>query len=152
MTQEDLPERAKTSRATIALIESGGGDPRLSTLVAIAEALSVSAYVLLLGKSDVKKFVELVDRAGDLEDARRKDKDLGLLHELSSSQLMAERRRGARMARDFASNLGYVDAGAAVGAAIGALIGPGLGIAIGAFLGSAVLAKKLRSSSDDSLG
>jgi len=144
ITQADLAAKARTSRATIALIESGGGDPRLSTLVAIAEALSVSVYVLLLGKSEVNKLVELVDRVGDLADARRKDKDHELLQELSSSQLMAERRRAARMSTDLATNLGFVGKGVAVGAAIGTMILPGLGTAIGAFLCGAVLAKNKR--------
>jgi len=142
ITQAELADRAKTSRATIAQIESGDGDPRLSTLVAIAEALFVSPCVLLLGRIDISAFVELARSRGDWATSTGDDKDIEMLDELSSSPVVAKRRRAARMARDLASKRGFDGIGAAVGAAIGTVIWPGVGTLVGASLGVAVQAMK----------
>ena len=136
LTQADLAERAKTSRATIAQIESGEGDPRLSTLGAIADALGVGLSVLLLGKNDINRLVALAKGQGTLIQAVPYDKDLALLDELASSHLAADRRRAARLSSEFASARGFDGMGAAVGAAIGTTLFPGLGTVVGAFLGA----------------
>lgn len=47
LTQGELSGRAAISRATIAQIESGNGDPRLATLEALAGVLGVSVESLL---------------------------------------------------------------------------------------------------------
>ena len=47
LTQFELAAAARVSRATIAQLESGDSDPRLSTLVEIAKALRISPLALL---------------------------------------------------------------------------------------------------------
>ena len=135
-SQTELAEDAGTSRATIAQIESGGGDPRLSTLVAIAEALSVSPYVLLMEKNDFSKLLELMQTHGDITKQAKNDEDVELLKEMSTSNLDADRRRAAREAKQVASKYGFVGAGAIAGAAIGTIVCPGLGAVIGGLIGA----------------
>jgi transcriptional regulator with XRE-family HTH domain len=146
ITQSELAESAGTSRATIAQIESGAGDPRLSTLGAIADALSVGTFVFLLGKQDIAKLMALTQKEKELTSAVPNDEDVGFLEELASSHLAADRRRAARMASKIASERGFDGIGAAVGAAIGTTLGPGLGTIVGAFLGAVGTRKKKGSS------
>ena len=136
LTQSDLAERAKTSRATIAQIESGDGDPRISTVGAIADALNVGLFVLLLNKSDIQKLVSLANHPPAMNNSVPKDNDLALLDELANSHLAADRRRAARMSSDLATQFGFIGTGAAVGAAIGTTLMPGMGTLVGALLGS----------------
>jgi transcriptional regulator with XRE-family HTH domain len=55
LTQAALAARAKLSRATLALIEAGKADPRLSTLVALAAALNVAPSDLIRSRAESKK-------------------------------------------------------------------------------------------------
>jgi len=47
LTQQQLAQAADLSRATVHLIEGGLGDPRLSTIAQLAEALKVDLFDLL---------------------------------------------------------------------------------------------------------
>jgi len=149
LTQSDLAEKAGTSRATIAQIESGSGDPRLSTLGALADALSVGPFVLLLGKEDIGKLVALAQKQKELAAVVPNEEDVALLDELAASHLAADRRRAARMSSDIASDRGFDGVGAAVGAAIGTTLMPGLGTIVGAFLGAVGARKKKASNNED---
>jgi transcriptional regulator with XRE-family HTH domain len=145
VTQSELAARAGTSRATIAQIESGRGDPRLSTLGAIADALGVSVFVLLLAGDDLRRLVQLA-KHGEIEEAQPEEEERALLKQLAESRLTADRRKAARMSTSVVSELGFESAGAAVGAAIGTALMPGLGTIVGAFVGGG----RRRSKADDS--
>ncbi len=136
LTQADLATRAGTSRATIAQIESGEGDPRLSTIGAIAEALGIGTFVLLLGKPDVERLAALIENRQQLAADAPANEQQALMDELAGSSLPADQRRAARMASEIAASQGYLGVGAGVGAAIGSMLLPGIGTVLGAFLGA----------------
>jgi transcriptional regulator with XRE-family HTH domain len=148
LTQGQLASKAGTSRATIAQIESGEGDPRFSTLSAIADALSVGPFVLLFGKKDIGKLVALAQRHKEVTLTFPSEEDVALLDELAVSQLAADRRRAARMSSGMASDHGFAGVGAAVGAAIGTTLMPGVGTIVGAFLGAVDVWKRRGSKKE----
>lgn len=134
-TQTELAVKAGSSRATVAQIESGRGDPRLSTLSALATALGVNTSILLFSDDDLHRLVELASQSNGVEDFKLSQDKKELLTQLSESRVTAERRKAARLSADFVVDKGYTGLGAAVGAAIGTGLLPGIGTVIGAFLG-----------------
>lgn len=93
VTQSELAARAGTSRATIAQIESGRGAPRLSTLGAIADALGVSVFVLLLAADDLRRLVQLA-KHGEIAETQPEEEG-ALLKQLAESRVTADRREAA---------------------------------------------------------
>lgn len=67
MTQSDLARRADVSRQTIASIEKGDSEPRLSLAVSIAQVLRGDVYDVFFhdGKMKAEKYVSK-DRIADL--------------------------------------------------------------------------------------
>lgn len=59
MTQGELAEESGLSRATIANIESGGADPKVSTISELARALDISPAWLLMSEQDMEVIGEL---------------------------------------------------------------------------------------------
>src|SRR5690348_906801 len=64
MTQHDLAAAAGISRATIAQLETGSSDPRLSTVVDLSRALGIAPIVLLAGVPEVEALVALSEKSG----------------------------------------------------------------------------------------
>jgi transcriptional regulator with XRE-family HTH domain len=64
-TQSELADEAGLSRATIAQIEAGDADPKLSTISELAQALDVSSAWLLMTEGDLEIIAEIAE-SGDL--------------------------------------------------------------------------------------
>jgi transcriptional regulator with XRE-family HTH domain len=62
LTQQGLADLSGVSRATIAQLEGGTGDPKLSTIQQLAEAVGVTTAVLLLGKAELEALATLTTR------------------------------------------------------------------------------------------
>lgn len=59
LTQGELAEEAGLSRATVANIESGGADPKVSTISELAKALEMSPAWLLMSEEDMEVIGEI---------------------------------------------------------------------------------------------
>jgi len=64
-TQAELANESGLSRATIAKIEAGDADPKLTTISEIAKALNVSPAWLLMSEEDLEIIAEIAE-SGDL--------------------------------------------------------------------------------------
>jgi len=144
MTQQELADAAGVSRATVAEIERGTGDPRLSTLVAMGAALGASPMLLLFDK----EAFEVAQQLGDRSDALAQQLSRESVEKMEG-WLRTDGTRGYQQAaREGVRALG-VGGRAAVGAAIGSALLPGIGTVVGATFGGLIgerLAEKLAQS------
>lgn len=134
ISQDKLAEDAGVSRATIIQLEAAEGDPRLSTVAAIAAALGVSPVFLLLGREEL----EAISKVANSPDADRvlqqlPDDTLKTMHRLLDSGIPKNRTKAVAMGTSAAAAAGLT-AGALAGAAIGTVLMPGIGTAIGVAL------------------
>ncbi len=128
-TQAELAEAAGVSRATIAQIESGAGEPRLSTLVDIATALGTSPVLLLIGKNELDALISVT---GNAPVELLSEEEVEKMKRLIASGLRRQRLQAAELGASAARAVGL----SAVGAAIGSVLLPGVGTAIGAGIGA----------------
>ncbi len=137
VTQHALAASSDISRATIAQLETGCGDPRLSTMSALAAALGIPPYVLLMGVAEVAALLALPEKL-----ARPvfvvSAIDLREMNHFVGSGMLKDRIRAGRLRAQIAQEAAgaSVDAGAVVGAAIFSAISPGVGTVAGAALGA----------------
>jgi transcriptional regulator with XRE-family HTH domain len=139
VTQHRLAAEADVSRATIAQVETGVCDPRVSTVTEIARGLGLPPALLLLSADEIRALIRLADEvrrhpvAVDPTDAAR-------MRALLETGLLRDRNRAARMGADLAREAGGPGAApvAAALAAIFSAVAPGPGTAVGAMLGRAV--------------
>lgn len=130
MTQQELADAAGISRATIAEIERGSADPRLSTVVAMADALGTSPMMLLLEK----EALEVAQQVGGKAEALAKHLSKESVEKMQE-WLRTDGSRGFQQAAKEGVRALGVGGKAAVGAAIGSTLLPGLGTIVGATLG-----------------
>ena len=137
ISQDTLATRASVSRATVIQIEGGEGDPRLSTLVSLADALSVSPMFLLLGREDLEALSNLQNAEGlPIVLDELSEEDIETMRRLLRSGISRNRNKAIKMGTPAASATGGVAASTLAGAAIGSIILPGIGTAVGTVLGA----------------
>jgi transcriptional regulator with XRE-family HTH domain len=134
ITQHELAAASRVSRATIAQIETGQSDPRLSTLVILARALQVSPLVLLAGPLEVQG---LADVPQDLADrpVTVSGPTLERMKMFLQSGLPTDRNRAAHFGATVARAAGEHGPSATITAAIFSAHAPGGGTTVGTSLG-----------------
>ncbi len=141
ISQDTLATNASVSRATVIQIEGSEGDPKLSTLVSLANALGVSPMFLLLGREDFEALSDL--RNAEELPVVFSEQDIEMMRRLLQSGISRNRNKAIKMGTDAALATGAA-AGTLSAVAIGSILLPGIGTAIGAVLGG-ILASKRKS-------
>jgi transcriptional regulator with XRE-family HTH domain len=131
VTQHDLAAASDVSRATIAQLEAGYSDPRLSTITDLARALGISPIVLLIGTAEAQALVGLLQQVQTQQLSLPPEK-LALMRQHVQSGMLKDRLRAGRIGAELSGETGA----AAVVAAILTAIIPGEGTVIGAALGN----------------
>jgi transcriptional regulator with XRE-family HTH domain len=130
VTQQDLSAKSGISRATIAQLESGYSDPRLSTIALLADALNVPLIFLLVGITDAQILAELPGRIQSAP-LQISTQDLRRMQHLVATGLLKDRLRAARLGAAVAQRVAEASASVCVSAAIFSGILPGTGTVVG---------------------
>jgi transcriptional regulator with XRE-family HTH domain len=132
LTQHELAEAAGVSRATIAHLETGVSDPRLSTLVDLATAMGVPALLLLVGAREAQALVDLPE---GIEEERPfvSDSIVEKMRRRVASGMLRDRLLAARLGASVVPEGDSLSA--RVSAAIFSAILPGPGTLTGAAFG-----------------
>lgn len=138
-TQQELAQAAMVSRATIAQLETGYSDPRLSTIVDLAQALGLPPIFLLLGLEEVAALTALAEQFHSTGISMAQG-DLARMVQLVQSGLLKDRLRAARIGASVARSAAVAGQGegggtAPLSAAIFSAFLPGRGTAVGTLLG-----------------
>ena len=142
ISQDTLATNASVSRATVIQIEGGEGDPRLSTLVSLADALGVSPMFLLLGREDLEALSDLRNAEGlPVVSDELSEEDIETMRRLLRSGISRNRNKAIKMGTAAALATGAA-ASTLSAVAIGSIILPGIGTAIGAVLGGIMASKR----------
>jgi transcriptional regulator with XRE-family HTH domain len=135
LTQHDLAAAAGVSRATVAQLETGSSDPRLSTVVDLARALAVAPIVLLAGIPEVQALAALGQGLSGEHRVSVSPGDLVRLREYVASGMLKDRVRAARLGAAVARAGNETSMGIAVTAGLFSATLPGAGTVVGAELG-----------------
>ena len=151
VTQQELAQRADISRATIAQIETGYSDPRLSTIVDLAGALGIPPIVLLTGSEDVRALVNLLELVSapesDLQSAVPVPQtEVERMQRFLRSGMLKDRLRAARIGAAVARAAGAGSASEVCSAIFSAVL-PGQGTVLGMQLGRVI--SECQSCSND---
>ena len=131
MTQHELAARSLISRATIAQIETGSSDPRLSTINQLAAALNLPPLILLVGAEDVRVLSALHAAAGgSADEIPMTASDLDRMKRLIRTGMLKDRLHAAQLAATLARKAGRNESVAVI-AAIFSAVDPGHATQVG---------------------
>ena len=119
LTQHALALASGISRATIAQLESGTGDPKLSTVEQLAEALHISPTLLLFTKPDLHALASISPANPAPPNT------LHTMNHLVNSGSLRNRLEAANLGSSLARNAGLSSPTAAIAAAIASFHLPG---------------------------
>lgn len=137
LTQHELANLAYVSRATIAQLETGYSDPRLSTIVELARGLKIPPILLLLGSDEIHALLKLAESSSAMLPSLS-PADVARMRALVETGLLKDRLRAARLGASAAAAGGTTEP-ASIAAAIFSAFHPGKGSALGARLGQLLL-------------
>lgn len=140
VTQHELAGRAGISRATIAQIETGCSDPRLSTIAELAKALGIPLIVLLTGAEEVRALTGLCGNVAPPEPSIGiPQSEVDRMLRLIRSGMLKDRLRAARIGAALARAAGRESPNVQVCSAIFSAVLPGAGTIAGTLLGELLL-------------
>ena len=160
LTQQELAAASSVSRATIAQLETGYSDPRLSTIVELATALGIPPIVLLVGIDEVRMLMELLtaipptsqpggsisaqlSAPAPLQSPAMPAHDVARMEDLLRTGMLKDRLRAARVGAAVARSGGSSAPAAAIIAGIFSPVLPGAGTITGAAVGE-LLSRRAR--------
>lgn len=129
-TQAELSKASGHTRVTIAKVEAGQVDPRLSTVADISSALGISPLLLLITGDELLSLSRLEEKTNPYQKAM--SIDVSVLLTLMNIGTTSSMLKAAQLAIE---QLSLGSGPEAAGAAIGTACAPGKGSAIGAALG-----------------
>jgi DNA-binding XRE family transcriptional regulator len=144
ITQQELADASGISRATVAQIETGSSDPRLSTIVQLAKALGIAPIVLLMGR------VEILALAGMMEPSISvrpsiDSRSVARMQQHLATGMLKDRLRAARIGANAVESSSASTLAPILAGVISAIL-PGIGTEIGARLGDQLAVSNARAA------
>src|SRR5580704_9230221 len=133
ITQTQLADLSNISRATIAQIETGSSDPRLTTIVQLARAIGIPPILLLIGLEEAQALAALLDLT-KATPAPIDSRQVARMRQHVATGMLKDRLRAAMIGATAIESFSEKEL-ARVSAAIFSAFIPGTGTQIGAMLG-----------------
>jgi transcriptional regulator with XRE-family HTH domain len=133
ITQSELADLSNISRATIAQIETGSSDPRLTTIVQLARAIGIPPILLLIGLEEAQALAALLDLTKTAR-APIDSRQVARMRQHVATGMLKDRLRAAMIGATAVEPCSEKEL-TRVSAAIFSAFVPGTGTEIGAMLG-----------------